>query len=221
MESVMTKNTLTNLIEKSQELIKDEPRDYIGASSIGSDCLRQIWYAFKGFEAEEVPTKMRRTWAIGRHLEGLILDWIEDCGISISRYWGDLEDSDFTFFQGHIDSMWMKKDDAFAIIEVKTAKDSSFKLFVKNGVKKWNPQYYAQIQSYMGMSGVFNTYIVVLNKDNSELSDELIEYDSGFYERLREKARIVYDAVIEPPRIHHSPIWYQCKMCKYNKVCHK
>lgn len=218
----MITGKLTKRIEKLQERIEDEPRNYIGASSIGSDCLRQIWYQFKGVKAEGVPTKMRRTWEIGKRLEGMILDWLEESGMKIARLWFDLRSDKVGAFCGHLDSVWVdSKGNAKAIIEVKTAKDASFKIFVKKGVKVWNPQYYAQIQSYMGMSGIFSTYILVLNKDNSEISDELVTFDPVFYKKLEEKALMVATAHVEPPRVHGSPLYFKCKMCKFNKTCHR
>ena len=217
----MSKNVLSKKIEKVQSRNDKKVRDYIGASGIGAECLRQIWYEFKGFEAEEVPTKTRRTWAIGRHLEGLILDWLTDAGIEIARTWDDLVSEGMPFFKGHLDSVWIKKGKAFAIIEIKTAKDASFNIFVKKGLRTWNPQYYAQIQSYMGMSGIHSAYILVLNKDNSEIADELVTFDPVFYQKLREKALMVSTANMPPPKINGSPLWFQCKMCKFNKVCHK
>lgn len=217
----MSKNTLTKKIEKSQSRDDRKTRDYIGASGIGSECLRQIWYEFKGFEAESVPTKIRRTWAIGKHLEGLILDWITDAGIEITRTWFDLESEGMPFFKGHLDSVWMKKEKPVAIIEIKTAKDASYNIFVKKGLRSWNPQYYAQIQSYMGMSGIHTAYILVLNKDNSDISDEMIVFDESFYETLRSKALMISKANVPPPKINSSPLWFQCKLCKYNKICHR
>jgi hypothetical protein len=183
--------------------------------------LRQIWYEFKGFEAEEVPTKTRRTWAIGRHLEGLILDWLTEAGIEIARTWDDLVSEGMPFFKGHLDSVWIKKGKAFAIIEIKTAKDASFNIFVKKGLRAWNPQYYAQIQSYMGMSGIHTAHILVLNKDSSDIADELVTFDPDFYQKLREKAQMISTANVPPPKINGSPLWFQCKMCKFNKICHK
>ena len=217
----MTRDTLTRLIEKSQAHDINEPRDYIGASIIGSDCFRQIWYEYKGTIAESVSTKTRRTWAIGKRLEGLILDWIEDVGIEIARVWYDLRSMNVPSLRGHLDSVWIKKGKPFAIIEIKTAKDASFNIFVKKGVQSWNPQYYAQIQSYMGMSGIHNAYILALNKDNSDLSDELVLFDEEFYKSLEDKALMISTANIEPPRINGSPLYFKCKMCKFNKVCHK
>jgi hypothetical protein len=220
----MYRDKLTKMILRYQERVDDgEDRNYIGASSIGSDCLRQIWYAFKGVRAEKVPSKMRRTWAIGKRLEGLVVDWLDEADIALGVLpTRTLKSNTVPVFQGHIDCVWVGRDGKYnAIIEIKTAKDASFKIFVNKGLKVWNPQYYAQIQAYMGMSGIHKAYILVLNKDNSDLSDELVTFDKEYYEQLEKKALMISTATVEPPKINGSPLWYQCKMCKFNKVCHK
>lgn len=217
----MSKNELSKKIEKIQSRDDKKTRDYIGASTIGSDCLRQIWYEYKGYQAIDVPTKTRRTWTIGKVLEATILDWLEEAGLTIARSWLDLQAEGMPYFKGHLDSVWMKKDKPFAILEIKTAKDASFSIFDKKGLKAWQPQYYAQVQTYMGMSNIDKTYIVVLNKDTSDLADELVLFDSEFYEKLKFKASMIVRASVPPPKINASPLWYQCKMCKFNKVCHK
>jgi hypothetical protein len=217
----VSKNTLSKKIEKSQSRDDKRTRDYIGASGIGAECLRQIWYEFTGVEAESVPTKTRRTWAIGRHLEALILQWLTEAGFDIDSSQAEFHSEGMPYFKGHLDSVWMKKGKPFAIIEIKTAKDASFNVFIKKGLRTWNPQYYAQLQSYMGMSGIHTAYILVLNKDSSDIADELVTFDKDFYERLRTKAEMIANAKVPPPRINASPLWYQCKMCKFNKVCHK
>ena len=200
---------------------EEEPRDYIGASNIGSECYRQIWYEFTGESGEPVSPKIKRTWEIGKALEVLILNWIESSGIEISRIWFDLKDKELSYFRGHVDAMCTKEGEAQYIIEIKTAKDASFNLFVKNGCKSWNSRYYAQLQAYMGMSGIHNAYILVLNKDNSSIMDECIEFDESYYESLKLKARMIYEATMPPPKISGSPLWFACKMCKFRKICHE
>lgn len=217
----MSKNLLSKKIEKIQSRDDRQTRDYIGASLIGSDCLRQIWYEFKGVQATEVPTKIRRTWIIGRVLEGTILNWLQEAGIEIEQPQNQFEAKEMPYFKGHVDSIWMKNGKPFAIIEIKTAKDASYLIFVKKGLRTWNPQYYAQLQSYMGMSGIHQAYILVLNKDTSDLCDELVIFDGPYYEKLQQKALMISNAQVAPPKINGSPLWYQCKMCKFNKVCHK
>ena len=215
----MSKNKLKKIIEAYQARDDDEARDYIGASSIGSECLRQIWFQFKGVQAQKVPTKFRRTWAIGKILEGLVVDWLVNAGVKIERCATTFHAKNVPSFRGHIDA-YIYFGKKRSILEVKTAKDASFKIFDKKGLKVWNPQYYAQIQSYMGMSGDHSTYIIVLNKDNSEIADEYITFDKAYYDKLEDKALMIANAVVQPPRVNGSPLFYQCKMCKFNKTCH-
>jgi hypothetical protein len=215
----MQKNILTKQIEIYQQNIQDAPRDYIGASSIGADCWRQIWYEFKGEKSTSVIPQTRRTWDIGRHLEGLVIEWLTKSGLEISTAPWSLQSSEISIFKGHIDALLIDKEKK-VIVEIKTAKYSSFNNFVAKGLKLWSPQYYAQVQSYMGMSGIFSAYIVVLNKDNSDISDEKVEFDHVFYKTLEQKAKEISEAITPPPRINSSPFWYQCKMCKYHGVCH-
>lgn len=216
----MSKGKLSAAIDAYHAKLDDgESRDYIGASSIGSDCLRQIWYEFKGFKGGDVEPRLRRTWAIGKHLERLVIEWLGNAGVGTVVTRRAFTAINAPYFQGHIDAVVTFKTTS-AILEIKTAKDSSFNQFVKDGLLKWMPKYYAQVQAYMGMSGINSAYILVLNKDNSDLFDEKVSFDPVFYEKLREKAKMVYDAQSEPPRISGSPVWYQCKMCKFRKVCH-
>lgn len=218
----MKRDVLTKKIEKYQARIEESSRAYIGASIIGSDCWRQIYYELHETVAKGVAPKTWRTWQIGKHLESLVIDWLDDAGITLGTLeQRTLQSNKVPLFRGHVDSVWIDKGVNKAIIEIKTAKDSSFNTFVNKGLKIWNPQYYAQVQSYMGMSNINSTYILVLNKDNSSLSDELVTFDPAFYERLEEKALAIASAKIAPPKIHSSPLWYQCKLCKFNTICHQ
>ncbi len=215
----MQRDELAKIIDLYHERVEDDARDYIGASSIGSECLRQIWYQFKGVKAEKVPTKFRRTWAIGKNLESLVIEWLINAGVQVQDWALNYHAKNMPYFQGNFDGVVFVGDKK-SILEIKTAKDASFKIFVKKGARIWNPQYYAQIQSYMGMSGINSAYILVLNKDNSDISDELVLFDEHIYKKLMEKAAMIYGAHVEPPRINGNPLWYQCKMCKFNKICH-
>ena len=215
----MKKNFLSKLIDNSQSKASEEVRNYIGASSIGSDCLRKIWYQFKGFESAGVLPKTRRTWDIGKNLEGLIGAWLFDAGVAVYLDFQTFHSINVPILQGHIDAYVVIRDKK-SILEIKTAKNASFNIFVNKGLKIWNQQYYAQVQSYMGMSHINSAYILVLNKDNSEISDEYVEFDADYYEKLEQKALMISKSESEPPRISGSPLWHTCKMCQFNKVCH-
>jgi predicted RecB family nuclease len=217
----MIRDTLASMIEEYQKSNNDgEVRDYIGASSIGSQCLRQIWYQFKGYKGENIPAKIKRTWEIGRQLEELVKKWLIDSGIKVYKSDLNTYSQKVQEFRGNLDGMIRIKDKIY-ILEIKTAKDASYNLFVRNGLQSWSIKYYAQMQSYMGMSGIYEGYIIVLNKDNSAISDEYVKFDENFYDNLEQKAYKIKIAEDAPPRISGNPLWYECKMCQYNKECHE
>lgn len=219
----MVTGKLTKIIENNLPSSAEDKRNYIGASNIGSDCLRQLWYQYKGYEGIPLTAKQRRTFEIGRRLEGMVIQLLRDAGLHIATIWYDLSDPELDYFQGHVDAVWCDKDSGEdkAIIEVKTAKDSSFKQFVNQGLKHWNKSYYAQLQAYMGMSEIFSAYILVLNKDNSDIFDELVTFDAEYYETLQFRARIIHEAKEAPCRVSNNPSWWLCKMCKFKEICHK
>ncbi len=203
----------------STKIHESEKRDYIGASLIGSDCYRKIWYEYNKYEGDTLTNKTLRTFEIGKAVENKIKYWMIKSGFCFAET-EPLKDSELTYFQGNVDGIWLKKDGDMAIIEIKTANSSSFNQFVKNGLIQWNSAYYDQVQAYMGMSGIHEAYVIVFNKDNSELHDERVDFNEERYEELKEKAKFIHDSEIPPPKISGNPAWYACKMCKFHKQCH-
>ena len=199
----------------------DEPRRYIGASGIGNLCERKIWYGYHGIAGEPISAKLLRTFEIGKRLEGMILDALESSGMMLERNQNNLGfiDPDLPEFHGHADALWLGKDED-VLIEIKTAKDSSFRIFERKGLREWNPNYYSQMQAYMGMSGINQGYLLALNKDTSELHDELIKFDSLHYADLRAKAQRIITATEAPERINNNPIFYICRGCQFKEICH-
>jgi hypothetical protein len=221
---MVVKGELTKLIDAAildSRISNGEHRSYVGASSIGGSCSRSIWYAYNNYPREPYTSQQLRTFSIGKRLEGIVLDCLEDAGLKIARTWYDLSDKDIPEFQGHIDAMWCHDNgDAKAIIEVKTARDSSFKIFVNRGLKYWYPVYYAQIQSYMGMSDIHEAYVIALNKDNSELHDDKVLFDALYYEDLKRKVKGLLEAKDPPDKINNSPLYFVCRGCRFKSICH-
>lgn len=207
------------------EFPNDEPRRYIGASSIGKKCNRAIWYGFHGAESSAIPPSLRTTFDVGKRLEGLVLDYMEQAGLSVVRpspgnSYLFYQDSESPIFQGHADGLLILPHSASVILEIKTAKSSSFSQFKKHGLKQWQETYYAQLQSYMGMSGYERAVLVAINKDSSELHHEWVDYDDVYYHELRCKAVAIAGAEDAPPKINNSPLFILCNRCSFKGVCH-
>ena len=219
----MQTGKLTKIIEENLPYRPDEKRTYIGASSIGSECMRQVWYGYNDYPSEPYTNRTIRIFETGKKLEGLVLGLLEDSGVTLTRIYWDLFDEELPYFRGHVDAMWLwtARREPRAVIEVKTAKASMFNQFKNHGLRAWSPLYYSQVQAYMGMSGVHTAYVIVMNKDNCDLWDERVDFDPMFYEELKMRAVSIHAATTPPPKVSNSPGWYICKLCKYRKECHK
>ncbi len=218
----MITGILSTLIDESLIIRKEERRDYIGASSIGHPCERKVWYEFHDYEREPFSKKQLRTFAIGKHLESMILDCLEEAGVMLHIPQKDYFDNTIGLFRGTPDCIWL--DDlktSKAIIEIKTARDSSFNIFVKKGLREWQSPYYAQIQAYMGMSGIHEGYVIALNKDTSEIHDEQVFFDEYYYDDLRRKVMRIIESKDPLPRINNNSLFLVCRSCPFKGICHQ
>lgn len=210
-------NKIMNYISKNND---EEPRRYIGASSIGKSCARSIWYNFKAYDADSTDPTLSLTFQIGKELENMILSYLMQSGIRaicLGRFFQDFKVHEF---QGHVDGIIVLSPDERAILEIKSAKDSSFNKFVKHGLQAWQPAYYAQIQSYMGMSGIHKGVLLAINKNTSVMHEEWVDFDEIYYEELRLKAEIISKSETPPPKISEDGSYYVCKQCNFRRICH-
>jgi len=68
----MQTGKLTKIIEENLPYRPDEKRTYIGASSIGSECMRQVWYGYNDYPSEPYTNRTIRIFETGKKLEGLV-----------------------------------------------------------------------------------------------------------------------------------------------------
>lgn len=208
---------LTKLITQTITPI-DLPRDYIGASIIGSDCLRQIWYEYRAIQGEPHEHRHWRKMQIGKNLESIILQWLCDANVNVKTNNSKFVDSELNYFCGNVDAVLPELD---AVIDIKIIKSSSFREFISKGLRRWSRIYYAQLQAYMGMGGYSFAYLLAMNKDTAELHDERIEFDPMFYKLLKHRAEMIHASKVEPPKAYSNPSWWLCKMCKFRRICHE
>lgn len=223
--SCLNIGTLSSIIDEYITKNPDhELRQYIGASSIGSPCERKLWYGYNGVLGADNEPVMQRTFDIGKSLESLVLNYLENAGCVLERRSPQLfyRHPDIPELQGHADAVWYINSDPpkRAILEVKTARDSSFNVFVRKGLEQWYPVYYAQVQAYMGMSGIHEAYVIAINKDTSALHDEYVRFDELAYDMLCYKALRIIDALEPPAKINQNSSFFMCRNCQYKKVCH-
>jgi hypothetical protein len=201
-----------NLLEKPQE-----KRLYIGASTIGRPCARAIWYGYKGVE-KEFDARTLLTFEVGKALERVI-----KC-FALKPLWEEFWDEvdvkvnckEVPELQGTLDAIVNEE----IVLEIKSAKDASFSVFRRDGLRKWSTNYFYQIQAYMGMAGLLKGVLLAINKDTSELHEEWVDFEPKVYEDIKRKAQAIVDCNEPPMRINNNPAFYVCNRCEFKGVCH-
>ncbi len=195
-----------------------ERRTYLGASSLGNQCERAIWYDYTQAPKEPFSDRTLMTFEIGKQLEAMLLESIYLAAIPMSA---NVEANciEIPALQGHADAVVILGATTY-VLEIKTASASNFALATKKGVRDWRSQYFDQLMLYMGMLGHKKGIFLVINKDTSELYEEVVDFDQLHYELLLEKAKRLLTAVVAPPRLNDSPMYFVCKQCSFRKGCH-
>lgn len=214
---------LTSIISKTTHVPRETITNYVGASSIGADCLRQIWYRYhqpdKAIRYNSEPTgfDVRETLTQG------ILNALQLSGLSLAlpsaeNHFLMFFDKDLPYFKGHPSALWGEED---AIIYIKVTNESGFKQFRDAGLERWSPKYYSQMQAYLGMSERLKAYVLCINKDNNRIHDETVLFEPDYYSQLKMRALFVHEVDEPPQRINQSPFYIACKSCNFRNECHK
>jgi hypothetical protein len=216
------------IIEKRRN---QEKRNYLGASIIGGDCLRQIQLQYMKREMNFSAQNLR-TFDIGNCLENLIADWMILCGFDLKTR--DENGEQFAFsmaygkLKGHADGIICGGPDFMkypCLLEIKTMNNKNWNDTQKRGVLVSKPGYYAQIQLYMAYLHLDENpcLFTALNKDTSELYHEMVPFDAEAAQRYSDRAVQIIKATENSemmPKISNDSSFFKCKMCGFHGECH-
>lgn len=212
--------------EKANAAFK--PRPHLGASIIGKECRRALWYDFRWATKAAFIGRILRLFESGNREEFRLIVDLKNAGVTV--YDKDPETGkQFQFFDlaghfsGSMDGCMQGIEEApktWHVGELKTHNTKSFAALVKDGVKKSKPQHWHQANTYMGWSGMKRAAYFGINKDTDEIYLERLEFDKEEFERDRHKANCVITAPEPLSKINNDPAWYECKFCDHHAVCH-
>lgn len=213
-------------IFETYEALNDEPaRKYLGGSAIGKSCERELWYGFRWALSEHFDGRILRLFQYGHQAEPRFIAELKKAGISVYQFDEDGEQFKMVAGKGHFGGHADGKGEGFPgdpgmhLLEFKTHNDKSFKALKSKGVAS-KPQHVAQVQVYMGLLGLKKAYYLAENKNDSDLYDEVIEFDQTQFDDLMRKAERIIFADSAPPRIAKTAAWFECKFCNFTDICH-
>jgi len=202
-------------------------RPHLGASLIGKECDRALWYDFRWTTVARHPGRLLRLFETGQLEEARIVRNLRRTGATVlevdpetGRQWR--VQAHGGHFGGSLDAVALNLLEApktWHVLEFKTHAAKSFVDLVAKGVQKSKPQHFAQMQTYMRLTGMTRAMYLAVNKDNDDLYVERVEADGDFADRLLAKAGRIIFAARPPERISEDPAWYQCRLCNHADVC--
>ena len=218
-----------NILEEEQRKEIAPFRGHLGASSIGKECERELWYSFRGATRVEHSGRILRLFSRGHEEEFRFVRYLRKAGVvvhDVDPRTG--EQFNYSAFGGHFGGSMdgcakglVEAPKSWHVLEFKTSAEKAFNALKKNGVEKSKPEHFAQMQVYMKFSGMRRAYYLAVNKNNDELYSERIKFDSKVTEEYFEKARRIIESKNPPAKISEDPTWFKCRFCDHQKVCHQ
>jgi hypothetical protein len=204
----------------------DWRRDHLGASLIGTQCERSLWYTFRWATNPDFSQRMLRLFETGLREELRIIDNLRKAGITVYS-----EDPDthrqinYEMFGGHYSgsldgiAQGFEESKAYHVIECKTANTKTFKSLCKDGIEKVKPEHYAQVQQYIKWAGLERAYYLCVAKETDDIYGERIKLNKEFVKILETKAERIIFSDNPCERIADVISDYRCKFCVHKGLC--
>ena len=225
----IAKELLYKIDEYCIQLYDDGPRYHLGASIIGSECSREIWYTFRWLFHKKFSGRMYRLFNRGHLEEKRNLEWLRGIGClvtdvdlygnqirikgKIGHFGGSLDAS------GYLPTEFDIEEEL--LFEFKTKKTGAeFNELKKKGVKACNWQHYVQMSIYGKNNNIKYAIYFVTNKNDDELHIEIVPLDWKLAEEKEELAKELISRRQVPPRPFASRAYIKCKsQCDYVGIC--
>lgn len=207
---------------------KEERRTYLGASGIGSECLRKVQYDWQCDSTH--PARTKRIFSRGHMFEEITVKAMAGAGFRMERHTpatGFSAASDT--FKGHCDGIILAGPEINGLKypclwEHKAIGASGWRKLEKDGIQKAYPQYYAQVQIYMAYLGLDENpaLFTAVNSDNCEILHLAVPFDAEAAQSWSDRAVTVIKATQAGEllqRITDKPTDWRCKMCSHKERC--
>ncbi|MBL8445651.1 MAG: PD-(D/E)XK nuclease family protein [Zoogloeaceae bacterium] len=203
------------------------PRPYLGASAIGHHCARYLWLSFRLAKREQFGGRMLRLFQRGHREEAIFIEDLRAIGCEVHDVGADGKQFEVIahggHFRGHMDGAVLGLPEApgtWHLLEFKTSNTKSFAALQKQGVKEAQFKHWAQMQTYMALTGLTRAMYMSVRKETDEIYTERLEADAEAGRGILERAEQIIFGAEPPARINNDPTWWECKMCSMHPLCH-
>jgi len=220
---------LNDAIERAAAGKAELPRPYLGASIVGSDCLRRVQYDW--WCTPTLDARTRAIFARGHYFEARVREQLVAVGFKFARP----EALAFTAvngdLRGHADGIITAGPNPLGsayvnypfIWECKALNARNWRALARNGLEKEFARYAAQISLYQAYLNLHNPLLFsAVNVDSCELLFFWVPFDPERAQLWSDRAANIIAATRAGellPRAYKDPEKFPCKMCPHVARC--
>ncbi len=208
----------------------DPYRTHLGASVIGHNCNRWLWYHFRWMFKATFPARMYRLFRRGHREEVYIRNLLRGAGATFLDKMDETgKQVHVSFFGGHfsgsVDGVFCWPELGLPepmILECKTSKTGApFTEAQSRQLAEHNMRHYKQQAVYCHGLGIKYVCYVMVNKNDDNWTWEVVAIDPRVGEGMITKALTIISSVTPPPRLSDKPEYWECRYCDARHICHE
>ena len=213
-------------------------RSHLGASLIGRECKRYLWYVFRWCLHEKTTGRQQRLFNRGHREEARFIEWLEGIGFKV---WFENRDeapnekgehpqyriSDVMgHFGGSLDGIAILPERYGiaepVLLEFKTnGTGAGFNKLADDGMPIAKPEHFAQTSTYGKKYNFRYCVYLNINKNDDSLHIEVVKLNHNLGEQMIMKAEQIIMSRTAPARLSDNPTFHKCGYCHMKEVCHK
>ena len=213
-------------------------RSHLGASLIGRECKRYLWYVFRWCLHEKTTGRQQRLFNRGHREEARFIEWLEGIGFKV---WFENRDehpnekgeypqyriSDVMgHFGGSLDGIAVLPERYGiaepVLLEFKTnGTGAGFNKLADDGMPIAKPEHFAQTSTYGKKYNFRYCVYLNINKNDDSLHIEVVKLNHNLGEQMIMKAEQIIMSQTAPARLSDNPTFHKCGYCHMKEVCHK
>lgn len=203
-------------------------RSHMGASLIGNECGRAVWYGFRWSMRPVFEGRLIRLFNRGHLEEGRFIAQLLSIGVEVFQQ----DENGKQFRISHAGGHFGGSGDGIAIglpdlapgqaclLEFKTHNDKSFKKLVEVGVKEAKWEHYVQMNVYMRKMGLPIALYGAVNKNDDSEHWELVPLNPEIADAFLDRGERLVQRQDAPKKLNASPGFFKCKFCNFRPICH-
>jgi hypothetical protein len=206
-------------------------RNHLGASELGKECWREIWYDFHWVKKEQFSGRMLRLFNVGHSAEPRFITYLRSIGFEVKEFSEDGKQFRISGAKGHyggsLDGMckapsrYQLIEDIVLLNEYKTNNTGAgYTAVADKGVAKAKPKHFAQMSQYGFKYGLKYGLYMIENKNDSDITFKIVKLDWNLGAQMERKAEEIIFAKEPPNRISDNPAFFNCKYCDKAGICH-